>query len=639
MSFLKSFVLGFVFLTLIHCGGGMIVKTKYPGQVTTEANELFKRAESLYSRSQWDQAFSLYQQLIQMGEKTALFDEAQYKTGKIHFIKNQFSDAVEAFDYLNQTSPNPAYRAKGALMSGYAAYKAEQNERARESFKKVKVDDLPESLASQYYSLLIRTAGIDINRFELVYAYLKLADIYGKGSYEGGGGDLVSPSEVFNKVDTWVSSPMIVSEIPDWARDYPESFSKPSVNYKIGKTYFEAGDLEKTKKYLASLISAYPKHKYADSARKILEGQGLASPEVKKGGMVIGVLVPSMGPKKSFGDAVLRGVRCGMALEIACAEALKGFLPGGDDFNLVVRDQGVGEEDFKTAYDEMIRLQVLSVIGPLSSQLGPVAAQKAAEGRLPTFVMTQKQDVFSSHGYAFPLGYDTTSQVKDIVHEAFNRRLKNFGIFYPMNTYGKEMADLFEEEVKKNGGTISSRAAYDPNVAANLAGEARQLKVGMTHYSYSGNTNAGTFDALFIPDSYWMIQKILPVLEFVNIRGIPLIGTNAWNDEKLTGESLKSFPGSFYIDLYTSMAAGLNQKFVAGFKNAFGHTPTAIEALGFDAVWMIRKALQDTHDKSGDGLRAAILSQPSWDGVTSIKSFEESAGSKIIPQVISFSTP
>ena len=463
MSFFRFIVLGLVCLTLIHCGGGMVVKTKYPGQVTSQANELFKKAESLYSQNQWDQAFALYQQLIQIGEKTALADEAQYKIGKIHFIKNQWGEAVEAFDYLNQTSPNPTYRAKGALMSGYASYKADQLERAREFFKKVEVEDLPESLASQYYSLFIRTAAVDINRFELVYAYLKLADIYGKGSHEGGGGDLVSPSEVFNKVDTWVSSPMTLNEIPDWARNYPESFSKPYVNYKIGKTYFEAGDLEKTKKYLSSLISAYPKHKYADSARQILEGQGLGSPEIKKGGLSIGVLVPSMGPKKNFGDAVLRGVRCGMALEPLCAEALKDFLSHGVDFNLVVRDQGAGEEDFKTAYDEMIRLQVLSVIGPLSSQLGLAASQKATEGRLPTFVMTQKQDVFSTRGYAFPLGYDTISQVRDIVHEAFNRRLKNFGIFYPLNAYGKEMANLFEEEVKKNGGTISSKAAYDPN--------------------------------------------------------------------------------------------------------------------------------------------------------------------------------
>ena len=42
-------------------------------------------------------------------------------------------------------------------------------------------------------------------------------------------------------------------------------------NYKIGKTYFEAGDLEKTKKYLSSLISAYPKHKYAG---KLIEEAG-----------------------------------------------------------------------------------------------------------------------------------------------------------------------------------------------------------------------------------------------------------------------------------------------------------------------------------------------------------------------------
>lgn len=612
-------------VTLIQCGGGSGVKTvRYPGNVTPEIEKVFKQAQSLYNKGQHRSSVAAYRQFIDQYPHTHLTDEAYYKIGKIYFLNQKWDKAITEFQSLAQKTPAPLYRSKAYLMMGYSSLKAGNVNGALSYLDKVDARVLPERLKIQFYSLYAYIGDKQsMDPMSLAHYWLALLDVYESSSDARirnlQARDIFSRDQALRKVEGWVLTPFTPNQIPTWFRNYPSGYSRPYVEFKQASIYFEAGDKVRAQKLLSQYVQSNPKHRYVSEAQSMLSELGGEIKVVETTGLKVGVILPLSGARENFGKAALRGIECAAFKNPACASAISQVSGDSSLVELMVLDSGNDAGDVVPLIDKMAHAGVAAIIGPMSASQALAAGRRAEELNIAVFPFTQKSDL-NLGSEAYQMGYPSNQLVEDLVRKARSKGLKSFGIFYPETDYGKEMTSYFAKTIEASGGNVVAHSGYDPN-NLDLAKEARELKLGINRFTFSAQ-KAG-FEALFVPDSYWRVSRIVPALQFVTIRDIPLLGTNAWNDEKLDGNMNQAFPGSFFLDLfYLGDARSITQNFVKGFQSGFGNKPTSIEALGFDAVWFIRQAANRAGSTKARNVSSALKSLGTFKGVTSIKGFK-----------------
>lgn len=633
-SCLNLLALVILSLALIRCGG--LGAPKYPTQVDGAMQKAFDQAEGEYRRKNYGDAIKLYRSYLGVYPYNKLSDESAYKIGKIQFIQGEYAAVVSEMNALARKSPDPVYQAKAYLLAGYAQYRAGDKAQALGYLTKAQAGVLPTKLQIQLFSLEARAAReLGGSRRSLAdFAMLRLADIYDAANdasvRELNAEDVITYREALQAVDTWVGSPLSPGDIPAWFADYPSGYSRPYIDYKWGKVFYEASDKEKARKHLSKYIHAYPKHAYADSARKLLAELGGALPAGSGRNIRVGVLLPLSGASRAYGESVLAGIRCAAGASGPCGQMVAGSLKSLPELDLIVKDSGSDPAQAVQMVEEFGKEDVVAIIGPMAGTLAEAAAKRAQDLKIVILPITQKTGVMGIGDYVFQMGYEMSTQINDLVSVARRRGYKSFGIFSPASTYGKEVGTRFREEARSQGGKIAGEASYNP-AQTDLTGDARNMKISGTRYSAESGL---AFQALFIPDSYGMLGRVLPALKFVSIDGIPLLGTNAWHDQNFPFSVASSFTGSLFVDLfYEGDSRPMTTQFVGGFRNTVGHTPTSIEALGFDAAYFIRLAGSDGNGKRSSKLRDALLSR-SLDGVTGIRSFKQGSGPVVTPVVL-----
>ncbi|MCP5464491.1 MAG: penicillin-binding protein activator [Deltaproteobacteria bacterium] len=623
-----SFILLVCFLCL-QCGGGSGGGSKtvqYPNHATPQMETEFAAIESQYRRRNYDYAFDGYQNFIHSQPYTKLTDEALYKQGKIFFVQKRYFDALQKFKELAQKTPSANYAAKAWHMAGYAAYLEDNFSEAYNYLSKVSSQQLPIKMRLQSLSLKARSEEhVEADKQEP--ALLALYNAYEGNADETlkrlRGAHLISYANVLNKLDAWVRQPLNAKSLPNWIKRYPESPAKAYVDFRVASAYQDAGDQKKAQRAFTRFINQYPKNRLAPTAQKNLLALGGPDAEevmLKKADYKVGVLLPLSGYYESYGYSVLDGVKCAAGVGGVCA--------GPSGIELVVRDSGNTTNEVRAAVQDLLDQNVVAIVGPLSASLAIEASVLASSKEVPIFPITQKTSLMSQGQYIFQIGMEPKQQIQQLVAAAFNKGHRSFGVFYPNTVYGQTMAELFIQEVEAADGVITAKAEYRKHSTDPFA-EARKLK--QTIGRMERTSSRVGFDALFIPDSFQTVNKLVPGLEFNGISGVPLLGTNAWNDPELNDSIADRFPGSFFVDLYNGYSDDRDVKeFKQMFVTGFGREPRVLEAYGYDILNMVRMAAS----KGSRRIQDYFEEGRSLNGVTGIKGFRVGDAAVIEPSVL-----
>lgn len=607
-----------VLLVLISACSGMsrTARIQYPGEVSTEMQQEFNQIEVHYRSRNYDYAFAGYQHYIDSYVYNRLTDESYYKQGKIFFLGARFADAVNKFNSLANKTPNITYQQKALHMVAYAYYKMDRFEDVVKYLREIKHRVLPVELRIQSYSLAVLSAqkSAAVSDFGN-YCKFRLLDTYeehaGENLKELSGRDVISYSEAQTMVESWVDAALTSDQMPSWIRTYPQGPAKAYLDYKVGLSYMQEKQYKKARRSFSKFVRYYPKHKYAPAARKYLAELGGVVNETTdaKGDYKIGLVLPLSGNLESYGMSVLDGVRCGVGDKNVCG-AFSGI-------ELVVRDSGTTPASTRVAVESLIQEKVAAIIGPLSGSLAVEAGLIASQYKIPVFPITQYEGLMSQGKYIYQVGFPPKKQIESLVREALSRGYRSFGVFYPDNNYGKTLSELFILEVKNQGGKITAEAQYRRS-SPDIYSEVRKLKQSIGRLAAPSGSMG--FDALFIPDSYQVINLVVPALEFNSIKGVPLLGTNAWNDPGLTLSLVKNFPGSFFVDLYDSRSGSKRvSDFQQMFSQGFGRQPRVLEAFGYDIAKMIRAIAAS---RGAQGIQDTLERHYFFEGVTGLKGFE-----------------
>ncbi len=379
-------------------------------------------------------------------------------------------------------------------------------------------------------------------------------------------------------------------------------------NFFLGKSFFEQMDYRRARENLNVVIASLPNTEWSQKAQTYINTME-SSNRVES--YNVGVILPLSGKQREAALSALRGIQMGLGI----------FGPRSSRMKLAIMDSEGSPEVAAQAVDRLVNEDhVVAIIGGLLSKTAVTEATRAQELGVPFVALSQKAGLTEIGGGVFRNTLTGEQQVQELVRIAIEKfQMKRFAVMFPNDTYGTEYTNAFWDEVIRRGGTVNAIQTYnnqemDFNKPVKRLVGIFYLEDRLTEYKQrlkdwfdqkkviKGRMAPPEdilpplvdFDALFIPDSTKALGQIAPMLAFHNVKNVRLLGTNVWNSEDLLRRGQKHVEGSIFLDTAWSQPAIFQEtNFYKDFVKTFEQAPSSLEAVAFEAGWLVREAVSN----------------------------------------------
>jgi len=187
------------------------------------------------------------------------------------------------------------------------------------------------------------------------------------------------------------------------------------------------------------------------------------------------------------------------------------------------------------------------------------------------------------------------------------------------NQYSHTLANFFASDFKKLGGKILLDLTYSMKETdwGSLWKQISQQKT----------------DLVFIPSYAKEVKQIVQSAHRLS-SSITFLGGDGWDGIDIPEEKGKAFPSAFFSNHFS--AEDKNEKaqdFVKKFEAAYGKSPGALAALGYDAAQIVFGALEKSQSFERGEIRKLLAETRNFEGATGIISFNKDRNA-IKPAVI-----
>lgn len=303
---------------------------------------------------------------------------------------------------------------------------------------------------------------------------------------------------------------------------------------------------------------------------------------------------------------------------------------GGSAADLVFADSGAQSATAAAALEKAVLEDgAIAVMGPLLSEEAEAVAATADRLHVPLVSLSQGLDDVGRFQWVFQSAVTPRQQITALLDYLTTARgMKSFGVFAPDDDYGKRAADVFTEVAKSRGASVAASASYDADATV-VSGPAHELA------AQDDPKDNLSYDALFVPENARRVplacaglaMEEFPMGTFAphpNIKTIPLLGLNGWNNPSLVTTGNEYTRNSVFTDVFLPSAGSAlpeMQSFTAAYKSDLGRTPTSLEAAAADAGRIVAQAAA-AHPTTRDAFRAALTGLKPTDTVTGIVGFD-----------------
>jgi len=342
----------------------------------------------------------------------------------------------------------------------------------------------------------------------------------------------------------------------------------------------------------------------------------------------IGVVLPLSGRYARFGTLAKRGIDM----------ALANYQESNPELKLVYRDSAASPERSTDAIIELSNSErVMAILGPLSGEASEAAAQRAEMDAVPLLSLSQKEGLPETGRYIYRNSLTNRLQARELARYAVTERgMTAFAVLYPQNRKGRDLAQLFAEEVKKLGGLVVEEAEYNPeetdyrhsiipfigeDLNARKDDDKELSEVEKKRRRLPPET---TFEALFIPDFAENVAMLLPQLVYYGVENVQLLGSNGWYSPKLVRNAGERYVnGAVLVDgFFPYSDYPFVREFVERYYKQFNQDPSFIEAQAYDAANILFSLLADPGITSREDLLTALSQLRNYPGVTGATSFD-----------------
>lgn len=394
-------------------------------------------------------------------------------------------------------------------------------------------------------------------------------------------------------------------------------WNDPEALFEKGQELYKKGDLSLSFTALKRVVEGFPKSNVYAKAQELSKEVEARLGEAK---IKIGVLLPLSGQFGRFGEAVLDGIACALALYDPCGEIR-------ENIQIVVKDTRGNANLAAHGVTQLVSQEkVAAVIGPLLSAETEMAAIRAQELNVPIILLSPKKRAKRIGTFVFQHSLVPENEVHSLVRKSLQAGVKDFIILYPKNPYGRRYFQLFTEELEKIGaGKVIAELGYAPDLPDFVEVLKRftnwpAVRTALEHK----NKQLG----FFIPDSYRQIASLANAFDQLGIVGPRMIGTQRWHHPDLLRHPFASLEGALIATPFSTAAGkGETQHFANTFTQAFGNKPAWLEAIGYDAARIVADALRSTGNGYPPEVRDAIARIGGFPGVVGKLSWDAQGNS------------
>jgi ABC-type branched-subunit amino acid transport system substrate-binding protein len=330
----------------------------------------------------------------------------------------------------------------------------------------------------------------------------------------------------------------------------------------------------------------------------------------------LGLVIPLSGAQARLGEVVLRGA---MLVVTTAPGAVAPPMP----FRLLLRDaaalpdrssQGGGAG---AGIADLARQE--KVIGAVSTPDARGVELARGDG-LPLLLLDERATGAGST--AFPILHSSEVRAAALARAALSLGARRFAVLGPDNAAGKRLAAAYKRAVEAGGGAVTGQITYAPT-ATSFSAEIVSLR-------------KLAFDALFVPDDASRLELIAPALAVADIwprsprqtysaareasaagpgrREALLLSTALGLSGKFIRSVERYVQGALFCPGFYPSEDMRSASFVTRFRETYGAEPSATDAYGYDAVSVLRGAVERGARTRADVVR--ILSTQTFEGLT-----------------------
>lgn len=579
---------------LLFSNCSIIPQRDQPQEAEQSEIKEFNRAQNLYKTGKIRQPIQILKNIVRQRPSSAIADNALLLLGDIFMSRKEYPSAFNAYKQIYSGPTFSPLDNKAKIKAAKCLILLQKNKevlRLLESVAGSKTATKKEkNLAYNTQLKIFKKADNPVGELQVL---IKLYNDTPRESLK---------IRALNIVDNSLSKEQLITV----ARSSRFSFVRPLAIFHLGLLAFEKANFNMAKKYLTKVLSASPDSEIAERSQELIQ-QIDARKHVNHN--TVGAILPLSGPLKKIGYKTLMGLQLGMGI----------YGPNKSNLKLAVIDSESDPAVARRAVERLvIEDHVIALVGSLSSKAAKSVAMKSQELQVPSITLSQKAKLTNMGDYIFRNSLTSEMQVKKLVQTAVNEAgLKRFAILYPNDSYGKEFAKLFWEEVEAMGADIRGAQSYAPNETdfrvsiQKLVGtyfkEDRKKEYSMRVKDWKSQQTRLTsrndiprdllppvvdFEAIFIPDRVKILGQIAPMLAYNDVNNVTLIGTNLWNTVNLKKRTGKSLSHPIFVDSFlTTDPFFKNSSFFKTFHNTFDENPADFEVQAYDVGVIIRTIL------------------------------------------------
>ena len=331
--------------------------------------------------------------------------------------------------------------------------------------------------------------------------------------------------------------------------------------------------------------------------------------------MRLGLVLPLSGSQGRLGEVVLRGAM----LVVTAANHGKETV----DFHLQVRDGAAGPDRSTMGGGAMAGIASLAredkVVGVVTTP-DVRGIDLATRDGIPLLLLDERSP--GAQTTAFPLIHSADARAVALARKALALGARRFAILGPDHASGKRLAAAYKKAVEEGGGTVTGQVTYAANATSFSTEVATLRKLA--------------FDALFIPDDANRLELVAPALAVADIwprsprtvfaathasgssgggrRETLLLSTALSVSPKFLHNTERYVQGALLCPGFYPAEDARSGSFVTRFREVYGALPSATDAYGYDATFVLRSAVERGAKTRADVMR--VLSTQTFEGLT-----------------------
>ena len=321
----------------------------------------------------------------------------------------------------------------------------------------------------------------------------------------------------------------------------------------------------------------------------------------------IGGLAPLTGSLAIYGVTTTNGA------ELAVKEINANGGINGKQIDYIVLDTKGDATESVMAYNKLVDDKVAAVIGDITSKPTVAVAEIAAQDNMPMITPTGTQvDITEAGPNVFRVCFTNPYQgtvLATLAKERFGAQTAGI-LVNNSSDYSDGITKAFTEQAEKLGINITVKEGY--------ADGDRDFRAQLTKIA---TVNP---DVLLIPEYYEQASLIAAQAREMGVKSI-FVGSDGWDgiSKTLDETAYKVIENSYFTNHFSMQDESQKiQNFIKAYKDAYKEDPSAFSALGYDAVYMVKEAIE----KAGSTEKQAIvdaLKGIEYDGITGYLTFDE----------------